>query len=117
MNKEILAVVEAVSNENRFLAKNFEALETALATATKKNTNKKSTFVFASIAKLAISILSVAGLSLMKLLNQPAKLLLMRLSLKIQRYSWVSMSKTRSNLSPSTVLRLKPQNRLSYKST
>ncbi|STQ78586.1 N utilization substance protein A [Hafnia alvei] len=45
----------------------------------------------------------------MKLLNQPAKLLLMRLSLKIQRYSWVSMSKTRSNLSPSTVLRLKPQ--------
>lgn len=116
MNKEILAVVEAVSNEKSLpREKIFEALETALATATKKNTNKKSTFVFASIAKLAISILSVAGLSLMKLLNQPAKLLLMRLSLKIQRYSWVSMSKTRSNLSPSTVLRLKPQNRLSYK--
>ncbi len=37
MNKEILAVVEAVSNgKKRCHAKNFEALESALATATKK---------------------------------------------------------------------------------
>ena len=37
MNKEILAVVEAVSNEKSLTRdKIFEALETALATATKK---------------------------------------------------------------------------------
>ncbi|MCI4184207.1 transcription termination/antitermination protein NusA, partial [Dickeya dianthicola] len=37
MNKEILAVVEAVSNEKAVpREKIFEALETALATATKK---------------------------------------------------------------------------------
>lgn len=37
MNKEILAVVEAVSNEKSLpREKIFEALETALATATKK---------------------------------------------------------------------------------
>ena len=38
MNKEILAVVEAVSNEKALTRdKIFEALETALATATKRN--------------------------------------------------------------------------------
>ena len=37
MNKEILAVVEAVSNEKSLpREKIFEALETALATATRK---------------------------------------------------------------------------------
>jgi N utilization substance protein A len=46
MNKEILAVVEAVSNEKALpREKIFEALESALATATKKNTNKRSTCV------------------------------------------------------------------------
>lgn len=45
MNKEILAVVEAVSNEKRCHAKNFEALESALATATKKNMSRRSMFV------------------------------------------------------------------------
>ncbi len=45
MNKEILAVVEAVSNEKSLpREKIFEALESALATATKKNTNKRSMF-------------------------------------------------------------------------
>jgi NusA N-terminal domain. len=40
MNKEILAVVEAVSNEKALTRdKIFEALETALATATKKKHN------------------------------------------------------------------------------
>lgn len=40
MNKEILAVVEAVSNEKALTRdKIFEALETALATATKKKQN------------------------------------------------------------------------------
>lgn len=46
MNKEILAVVEAVSNEKSLpREKIFEALESALATATKKNTSKRSTCV------------------------------------------------------------------------
>lgn len=62
MNKEILAVVEAVSNEKSLpREKIFEALESALATATKKNTSRKLTFASASIAKVAISILSAVG--------------------------------------------------------
>ena len=41
MNKEILAVVEAVSNEKAVpREKIFQALETALATATKKKNDK-----------------------------------------------------------------------------
>ena len=63
MNKEILAVVEAVSNEKALpREKIFEALESALATATKKkNTNKRSTFALKSTARAAISIPSVVG--------------------------------------------------------
>lgn len=62
MNKEILAVVEAVSNEKSLpREKIFEALESALATATKKNTSRKLTFASVSIAKVAISIPSVVG--------------------------------------------------------
>lgn len=62
MNKEILAVVEAVSNEKALpREKIFEALESALATATKKNTNKRSTFALKSTVRAAISTLSVAG--------------------------------------------------------
>jgi len=46
MNKEILTVVEAVSNEKAIpREKIFEALEIALATATKKNTNRKLKYV------------------------------------------------------------------------
>lgn len=47
MNKEILAVVEAVSNEKALpREKIFEALESALATATKKkNMSRRSMFV------------------------------------------------------------------------
>lgn len=67
MNKEILAVVEAVSNEKALpREKIFEALESALATATKKNTNKRSMSALKSIVKAATSILSVVGLSLKK---------------------------------------------------
>lgn len=46
MNKEILAVVEAVSNEKALpREKIFEALESALANLPpRKNTNKRSTF-------------------------------------------------------------------------
>lgn len=63
MNKEILAVVEAVSNEKSLpREKIFEALETALATATKKNTSRKSTFALASIAEPATSTPSAVGL-------------------------------------------------------
>lgn len=62
MNKEILAVVEAVSNEKALpREKIFEALESALATATKKNMNKRSTFAYRSIAKAVILTPSVAG--------------------------------------------------------
>lgn len=62
MNKEILAVVEAVSNEKSLpREKIFEALESALATATKKNTNRKSTCASALIAEAAISTPSVVG--------------------------------------------------------
>ncbi len=62
MNKEILAVVEAVSNEKALpREKIFEALESALATTTKKNTNKRSTFALKSTARAAISIPSVVG--------------------------------------------------------
>lgn len=52
MNKEILAVVEAVSNEKSLpREKIFEALETALATATKKNMSKRLMYEFALIVK------------------------------------------------------------------
>ena len=62
MNKEILAVVEAVSNEKALpREKIFEALESALATAPRKNTNKRSTFALKSTVRAAISTLSVAG--------------------------------------------------------
>lgn len=62
MNKEILAVVEAVSNEKSLpREKIFEALETALATATKRNMSKKLTFVSKSIANPVILIPSVVG--------------------------------------------------------
>lgn len=45
MNKEILAVVEAVSNEKALpREKIFEALESALARLPRKNMNKRSTF-------------------------------------------------------------------------
>ncbi|STZ11009.1 N utilization substance protein A [Morganella morganii] len=62
MNKEILAVVEAVSNEKSLpREKIFEALETALATATKKNTNRKLMFVWKSTVNPVILIPSAAG--------------------------------------------------------
>ena len=45
MNKEILAVVEAVSNEKALpREKIFEALESARQRPPRKNTNKRSTF-------------------------------------------------------------------------
>lgn len=62
MNKEILAVVEAVSNEKALpREKIFEALESALAPPPRKNTNKRSTFALKSTARAAISIPSVVG--------------------------------------------------------
>lgn len=62
MNKEILLVAEAVSNEKAVpREKIFEALETALATATKKNTKVISTSVLLSTVKLALMKLSAVG--------------------------------------------------------
>lgn len=62
MNKEILAVVEAVSNEKALpREKIFEALESALATATKKNTSKRSMFALKSIAEAVTSTRSAVG--------------------------------------------------------
>lgn len=62
MNKEILAVVEAVSNEKSLpREKIFEALETALATATKKSMSKKLKFVSVLTVNPAILRLSVVG--------------------------------------------------------
>lgn|GEM_PF-4701712 len=63
MNKEILAVVEAVSNEKSLpREKIFEALEIALSTATKKNTSRKSKSASALTAKPVTLIPSVVGL-------------------------------------------------------
>lgn len=63
MNKEILAVVEAVSNEKAVPRERiFEALEIALATATKKkNTKQRLKFVSLSTVKPVSSKHSVAG--------------------------------------------------------
>lgn len=63
MNKEILAVVEAVSNEKAPpREKIFEALEKARwRQQQRKNMNKKSTFAYRSIAKAVILTPSVAG--------------------------------------------------------
>lgn len=61
MNKEILAVVEAVSNEKALPREDFEALETALATATKKNMSRKSMCVLPSIVNPVTLIPSAAG--------------------------------------------------------
>lgn len=62
MNKEILLVAEAVSNEKAVpREKIFEALEIALATATKKNTKVILTFVLLSTVKPVVMILSVVG--------------------------------------------------------
>ncbi len=67
MNKEILAVVEAVSNEKSLpREKIFEALETALATATKKNTNKRLKSASVLTVKPVILILSAVGSLLTK---------------------------------------------------
>lgn len=83
MNKEILAVVEAVSNEKSLpREKIFEALETALATATKKNMSKRLMYEFALIVKRGILILSVVGLWLKKLLSLLVKSHLKRLNTK-----------------------------------
>ncbi len=62
MNKEILAVVEAVSNEKALpREKIFEALESALATATKKKYEQEIDVRVQMIAKAVILTLSVAG--------------------------------------------------------
>ena len=52
MNKEILAVVEAVSNEKALpREKIFEALESALATATKKKYEQETYVRIPSVRK------------------------------------------------------------------
>lgn len=62
MNKEILAVVEAVSNEKAVPRERiFEALEIALATATKKKHEAEIEAVLLSIVKQVNSKLSVVG--------------------------------------------------------
>ncbi len=62
MNKEILAVVEAVSNEKALpREKIFEALESALATATKKKYEQEIDVRVQIIAKAVILTPSVAG--------------------------------------------------------
>lgn len=62
MNKEILAVVEAVSNEKALpREKIFEALESALATATKKKYEQEIDVRVESIVKAVILILSAVG--------------------------------------------------------
>lgn len=66
MNKEILLVAEAVSNEKAVpREKIFEALEIALATATKKNTKAKLKFALLLTVKRATTTLSVVGWLLM----------------------------------------------------
>ena len=62
MAKEILLVAEAVSNEKAVpKEKIFEALEFALATATKKSMMVKLMYVLQLTVKPAITIPSVAG--------------------------------------------------------
>ena len=62
MNKEILAVVEAVSNEKALpREKIFEGWKARWQRPPRKNTNKRSTFALKSTARAAISIPSVVG--------------------------------------------------------
>ena len=62
MNKEILLVAEAVSNE-KDVPKGviFEAIEVALATATKSATTKRRISVLSSIVRQATTKHSVVG--------------------------------------------------------
>jgi len=74
MNKEILAVVEAVSNEKSLpREKIFEALETALSTATKKKYEQELKSASPSIVKPVILTPFAVGLPLVKLRNRPVK--------------------------------------------
>ena len=67
MNKEILAVVEAVSNEKALpREKIFEALESALATATKKKYEQEIDVRVEIDRKSVISTHSVVGWLLKK---------------------------------------------------
>lgn len=62
MNKEILLVVDAVSNEKAVpREKIFRALETALATATKKNTKARLKCGSRSIARPVTTIPIAVG--------------------------------------------------------
>ena len=75
MSKEILLVVESVSNEKGVPAGViFEALELALATATKKRDKMKWMCAFASIGRMAAMTLSVAGLWLKKVTSKTRRI-------------------------------------------
>lgn len=67
MNKEILAVVEAVSNEKSLPREKFlKRWKVRLQQPQRKNTNRKLMFVFVLIVKVVTLIPSVVGLSLKK---------------------------------------------------
>lgn len=98
MNKEILAVVEAVSNEKAVPRERiFEALEIALATATKKKSELEIEAVLKSTVKRVISKLSVVGKLLRKLNSQQKKSLLKLQSTMTQRSNLAVSLKMISN--------------------
>lgn len=103
MNKEILLVAEAVSNEKAVpREKIFEALEFALATATKKNTRVTSMYASPLIVKPVIMILSAVGRLLMTTVSHwKIHFVRSRWMLPVmtsQRFRWVNMLKIRLSL-------------------
>lgn len=98
MNKEILAVVEAVSNEKSLpREKIFEALETALATATKKKYEQEIE-VRVSIDRKTGDFDTFRRWVAVDEVTMPTReITLDALNLKILLSNWVIMSKTRLN--------------------
>jgi hypothetical protein len=114
MNKEILAVVEAVSNEKALpREKIFEALESALATATKKKYEQEID-VRVEIDRKSGDFDTFRRWLVVEEVTQPTR----EITLEAARFEDESMNvvttlKIRLNLSPSTVSLPRPLNRLS----
>lgn len=114
MNKEILAVVEAVSNEKALpREKIFEALESALATATKKKYEQEID-VRVQIDRKSGDFDTFRRWLVVDEVTQPTK----EITLEAARYedeslNWAITLKIRLSLLPLTVSLPRRQNRLS----
>lgn len=116
MNKEILAVVEAVSNEKALpREKIFEALESALATATKKKYEQEID-VRVEIDRKSGDFDTFRRWLVVEEVTQPTR----EITLEAARFEDESMNpgdyvEDRLNLSPLTVSLRRLRSRLSYK--